>query len=201
MRHPSARILLAVAPLVLLAACGQPGGQSVGAGAIGDDATPAKATPEALVAVALSHLTPEPDEIAFYRAEDEVDDLGTKSPWIGGQLRWDPDPDWSLSVRVQPEPKGFQPCAMATCADLDDAKLSWQPPGEDAPGYLTVYAVSAGELRSIGYEGYGVTGDPRDEDLPMELEELAAIVTDPAFALTTTQGAVDAGAELTEGRQ
>ncbi len=185
-----------LAPLVLLAACGQ-----TGAAAIGDDDTPAKATPEALVAVALSHLTPDPDEIELYRADDEVDDLGTTSPWIGGQLRWDPDPDWTLSLRVQPEPTDFRPCAVATCADLDDATLSWQPPGEDAPGYLTVYVVRDGELRSIGYEGYGVTGDPREEELPMDLHELADIVTDSRYALTTTQGAVDAGEQVRVGRQ
>lgn len=198
-RSVVSRTVVAAVALVLVAACGAGEDDT-----IGSDDTPAPATPEALVAVALSHLTPEPDEIELYRADDEVDDQGTKSPWIGGQLRWDPDPDWSLSVRVQKRPVEFQECEddpTRTCGEVGDALLSWQGPGEDSPGYLTVYAVRDGELRSIGYEGYGVTGDPRKEELPVDLEELAAIVTDPAFALTTTQGAVDAGEKLEAGQQ
>lgn len=173
--------------LLALAAC-------VSADELGSDDTPAKATPEGLVAVALHHLTPEPDEIELYRATDEVDDQGTRSPWIGGQLRWDPDPDWSLSVRVQPDP-GTEPCAGRNCGEIGDARISWQASGEDTPAYLTVFVVRDGELRSIGYEG-GFDGDPRDDELLVDLDELAAIVTDPRFALTTTQGAVDAGEEL-----
>ncbi|HSX67628.1 hypothetical protein [Nocardioides sp.] len=194
MRHPSARLALAVAPLVLLAGCGQSGAGQSGAGAIGDDATPATATPEALVAVALSHLTPDPDGIELYTRDAVIDDVGTTSPYIGGQLRWRSEPDWSLSVRVQPA-GGFDPCDERTCEDLGDARISWQEAGEDAPGYVTVFVVDDDELRSVGFEG-GFQGDPRDDELFVDLDELAAIVTDPAFALTTTQGAVDAGDAL-----
>jgi hypothetical protein len=183
------RRLLALAPLVLLAACGQE------AGAIADDDTPAKATPEALVAVALDHLTPEPDHIELASADDEIDDQGMTSRSIGGLLRWDPDPDWTLSLGVEPTPKDFDPCDRRTCADLGAAKLSWQEPGDDAPGYLSVYVVRDGEVRSVGYESYG-SGDPRKAHLAADLDELVAIVTDPRYALTTTQGAVDAGRTL-----
>jgi hypothetical protein len=175
-----------------LAACGEQAPDLGGA--------PAEATPEALVAVALSHLTPEPDKIEFYRADEEVDDMGTTSPWIGGQLSWDPDPDWSLSLRVQPTPTGYVGCsedATYTCTERGGATFAWQSSNEDNPGYLTVYVVEDGELRSVGYEGYGIDAAAAGgDDLPVDLDELAAIVTDPAYALETTTGAVEAGKEL-----
>lgn len=179
--------VLVLSPLVPLAACGS-------SDAIGSDTSPAKATPEALVAVALDHLSQSPDGIELYRADEPVDDLGTLSPWIGGQLRWRSDAGWSLSVRVQPA-GGFDPCEGRTCDDVGDARISWQEAAEDAPGYVTVFVEREGELRSVGFEG-GFEGDPRDEELFVDLDELAAIVTDPAFALTTTQGAVEAGEAL-----
>jgi hypothetical protein len=176
-----------VAPVLLLAACGS-------ADEVGADDTPAPATPEALVAVALSHLTPDPDGIELYTRDAVIDDLGTTSPYIGGQLRWRSDSDWSLSVRVQPA-GDLDPCDGCTCEELGNARISWQEAGEDAPGYVTVFVTEGGELRSVGFEG-GFDGDPRDDELFVDLDELAAIVTDPAFALTTTAAAIEAGERL-----
>jgi hypothetical protein len=61
---------------------------------------PAPATSEALVAVALSHLTPQPYSIKYREAGAPIDDIGTKDPSLGGLLRWKPDPDWTLDVQV-----------------------------------------------------------------------------------------------------
>ncbi|WP_188783233.1 hypothetical protein [Nocardioides phosphati] len=181
------RRLLALAPLLLVAACGGP---DVHAG------KPVAATSEALVAVALSHLTPNPDEIEYRRAGEPIDDMGTTDPSLGGVLRWKPDPDFVMDVQVQPTPKGFTACSeIYTCAKLGKAELAWQDGGEDAPPYLKVFVVRDGELRSVGYEG-GMTGDPRTSLLPFDLRELEQIVTDPAFSMTTTEGAVEAGKEL-----
>jgi hypothetical protein len=181
------RRLLALAPLLLVVACGGP---DVHAG------KPVAATSEALVAVALSHLTPNPDEIEYRKAGEPIDDMGTTDPSLGGVLRWKPDPDFVMDVQVQPTPKGFIACSeIYTCAKLGKADLAWQDGGEDAPPHLKVFVVRDGELRSVGYEG-AMEGDPRTSLLPFDLRELEQIVTDPAFALTTTTSAVEAGRAL-----
>lgn len=189
MRVRAGALTLAV---LTLAACGEKAPTLAG--------EPAEATPQALVAVALSHLTPEPDAIEFYDKDDEVDDRGTTSPWIGGQLSWDPDPDWSLSLRVQPAPADYDGCSedvTHTCTERGGATLTWQASSEDNPGYLTVSVVEDDELRSVGYEGGGIDAAAAgNDDLPVDLDELVAIVTDPAFALETTSGAVEAGKDV-----
>ncbi|MDO7869093.1 hypothetical protein [Nocardioides jiangxiensis] len=157
--------------------------------------TSAAATSEALVAVALSHLTPEPDEIQLREAGAPIDDMGTKDPSLGGLLRWKPDPDWTLDVQVQPVPKDGPSCARLGCVPLGDAELSWQEGSEDAPPAFTVSLVRGGELRSVAYEG-GMEGDPRTSRLPVDLKELEEIVTDPAFSFHTTTAAVEAGVKL-----
>ncbi len=176
---------------VLTAGCGQAVDEP--AGLQGGERV--AATSGALVAVALSHLTPAPDGIELREPGADIDDMGTKDPSLGGLLRWRADPDWSLDVQVQPTPRDHRPCSGPRCAEIDGAELSWYEPGEDAPGYLRVAVVRGGELRSVGFESYGA-GDPRGQELFVDLDELAAIVTDPAFSLQTTQAAVDAGERL-----
>jgi hypothetical protein len=156
---------------------------------------PAPATSEAVVAVALSHLTPQPYSISYREPGAPIDDMGTKDPSLGGVLRWKPDPDWTLDVQVQPVPEDFPTCKQRGCVQLGDADLTWQDGGEDAPPAFTVSVVRDGELRTVSYEG-GMEGDPRTSLLPFDLMELEEIVTDPAFSRETTTGAVEAGAKL-----
>ena len=147
------------------------------------------------MAVALSHLTPQPYEIQFRVPGAPIDDMGTKDPSLGGGLRWKPDPDWTLDVQVQPAPEEFPNCDKRDCVALGEADLTWQEGNEDAPPALTVSVVRDGELRSVSYEG-GMQGDPRTSLLPFDLMELEEIVTDPAFSRETTTGAVEAGERL-----
>lgn len=195
------RRLVLASLLPLVAACGSPPAGSHATASSEVDVHsggPAAATPEALVAVALSHLTPDPDRIELHTRDDAIDDVGTKSPYIGGMLSWNPDPDWYLDLRVQPS-KATAGCpadALPNCAEYDGATLTWQDANEDAPAGMTLVVVRDGERRSVATEAYG-DGDPRkDYHLPASLHELASIVTDPAFALRTTQGAVDAGKDV-----
>ncbi|WP_147384751.1 hypothetical protein [Nocardioides cavernaquae] len=157
---------------------------------------PAPATSEAVVAVALSHLTPQPYSIEYREPGAPIDDVGTKDPSIGGLLRWKPDPDWTLDVQVQPAREGVAVCSERDCVELGAATLTWQDGGEDNPGTLSVWVVRDGELRSVDFEGIGIDGDPRATELPFDLNELEEIVTDPAFALETTTAAVEAGEQL-----
>jgi hypothetical protein len=157
---------------------------------------PAPATSEAVVAVALGHLTPQPYSIEYREPGALIDDMGTKDPSIGGLLRWKPDPDWTLDVQVQPVTDDFPGCSERECVELGAATLTWQDGSEDNPGTLAVWVVRDGELRSVGFEGIGIDGDPRATELPLDLNELEEIVTDPAFALETTTAAVEAGEQL-----
>lgn len=152
------------------------------------------ATPEALVALGLSHVDARPNSIQFYRRSDEVDDQGTKSPYIGGQLGFR---NATLVLRVQKLSPELPDCEEPrSCDRVGKATMSWSVSGEDAPGYVNVYVDADGERRSAGLEDGAITKDPRKLDLPVSVDELEAIVTDPAFALTTKQGAVTAGKGL-----
>lgn len=197
MAHPLGRAIavtiLGLGLGLLTAGCGEP----VDEAADPDAGRAVPATSESLVAVALRHLTPVPDGIEFRAPGADIDDTGTKDPSLGGVLRWRPDPDWTLDVQVQPTPPDYEPCTGERCGEVDGAQLAWSVAVEDAPGYLRVYVVRDGELRSVGFESYGA-GDPRGKKLFVDLDELAAIVTDPAFSLQTTQAAVDAGERLRE---
>jgi hypothetical protein len=164
-------------------------------GAVPASGDPAPATSQALVAVALSHLTPQPYSIEYREPGAPIDDMGTTDPSLGGLLRWKPDPDWTLDVQVQPVPKQFPTCEQRGCVSLGGADLTWQDGGEDAPPALTVSVVRDDELRSVSYEG-GMEGDPRTSLLPFDLMELEEIVTDPAFSLKSTTEAVEAGDNL-----
>jgi hypothetical protein len=44
--------------------------------------------------------------------------------------------------------------------------------------------------------GGRVTGDPRDLDLPVGVDDLVAVAEDPRVDVTTSQEATDAGADL-----
>ena len=46
------------------------------------------------------------------------------------------------------------------------------------------------------YSGPAITGDPRDIDLPVPVDTLVVIVTDPRVAPTTSQAAVDSGTDI-----
>ena len=44
--------------------------------------------------------------------------------------------------------------------------------------------------------GGAVTGDPRDLDLPIGVDEMAAVAADPRVDVTTSHAALEAGEEL-----
>lgn len=137
------------------------------------------------MAIALDHITAKATIVEFYRLTDEMDDQGTKRPYIGGELNVRGE---SLSVRVQKLPAAYDPCdGPATCEQVGSATVARQAAGEDVPGQVTVFVDADGERRSADIEG---------GPLFVSVDELRAIVTDPAFALHTTQAAVDAGKKL-----
>ncbi len=92
-------------------------------------------------------------------------------------------------------------CAsMDACASLAPAggtvQLGWYAAQDGAPGVVAVSVRRGREQLVAIYVGAEVTGDPRDLELPVTVEELRAIVTDERFDLTVSPSLVEEGREL-----
>lgn len=102
-------------------------------------------------------------------------------------------------VVVAPEREKDGPsCEDGFCADLGDGiTLTWDEvaPEED-PGLVVVTAELGTHTVVLRYSGPNITGDPRDLDLPISVDTLVDIVTDPRVAPTTSQEAIDSGEEI-----
>jgi len=104
-----------------------------------------------------------------------------------------------LVVGVSEErPDGARFCADGNCADLGDGvMLTWAVEAfESDPGLVGVVAELEDRTVLLSYSGPVITGDPRDQDLPVPVDTLVDIATDPRTAPTTSQDAVDAGEEI-----
>lgn len=102
-------------------------------------------------------------------------------------------------VSVSPEqPKQAPFCDDGLCADLGTGiTLSWDElsPEED-PGLVVITARVGGHTVVLRYSGPEIDGDPRNLDLPVSIDTLVDIATDPRIAPTTSQEAVDAGEQV-----
>ena len=85
------------------------------------------------------------------------------------------------------------------CAELDGGNvLFWeeQQPEED-PGVVYLVARREGDVAVLTFlSGPSVTGDPRELDLAIGVDELADLVADPRIDLRTTADVVRAGESL-----
>ena len=77
--------------------------------------------------------------------------------------------------------------AAVGCAEIQDASLRWDTgdPEED-PGSVTVLHRSGATAVVALYAGPMITGDPRELDLPVSVDDLVGLVTDPRVAPATT---------------
>ncbi|WP_435745842.1 hypothetical protein [Nocardioides sp. SYSU DS0663] len=102
-------------------------------------------------------------------------------------------------VGVSPEEPVQDPyCDDGHCADLGDGvTLTWDElaPQED-PGLVVVIAEMDDHSVVLRYSGAEITGDPRDLDLPVPVETLVDIATDPRVAPTTSEDAIEGGRGL-----
>ena len=102
-------------------------------------------------------------------------------------------------VGVSPEREKVGPsCDDGFCVDLGDGvTLAWDEvaPEED-PGLVVVVAELETHTVVLRYSGPEITGDPRDLDLPVPVDTMVDIVTDPRVAPTTSQAAVDSGDDI-----
>ncbi|GAA3551817.1 hypothetical protein [Nocardioides daeguensis] len=162
------------------------------------DDSPAPATKKAIAAVAVDALDLHPTSFNVNPRYDVPEPLGV-------EIRFRPPGDKGDAhyLHVEVGPAGSD--AEDGCSEYDDCAdwdghdghfhLSWQEeqPEED-PGILTLtFRTAAGEERSVTYAGEQITGDPRDQDLPLGVEDdLVRLLTDDRFSATTTQAMLDA---------
>jgi hypothetical protein len=183
--------------LLLTAACGEDPAES---GSTANDATVAT-TPRALAAIAAEY-TGEP---SVAHAEDDLAEE-FRADAVIAELRFGADGEYdgdSLVLGVGRKlTKTLLGCAdsasVSGCVELEGGgTLFWDEvePEED-PGvvYLSVPKGDASVL--MFYSGPAIEGDPRDAALPISVETMLAIATDPRVDLTTSAEAVAAGNDL-----
>lgn len=157
------------------------------------DTSPAPATKQALAAVAVDVFDIDPSSYDANPRFDVAEPLGVV-------VRWHPDGSTDahrLHLLVEPDAGGPWCPETRTCDSWETAdgefRLTWQlETPESDPGMLDVSFTSDGEKRSVSDAGREITGNPREqEDLPISVDELAGLLTDPRFSATTTQEMVD----------
>ncbi len=172
----------------LLAACG--GGDDEVAG---DEPI----TAAAIAAVVQEHVDLEPRRITDSTAFDA--ELGDRA--TAASLRYT---DVSLAVVVAPSSDSPLTCAddsfdecVDDTVDGHEVTIAWQDlePEED-PGIVYDIDRRDGEGVAVQLGGASITDDPRNLDLGVPLEDLAALVTDPRLSLTTSQGVIALGADV-----
>lgn len=102
-------------------------------------------------------------------------------------------------VGTSPEREKEGPsCEDGFCADLGDGiTLTWDEVAPEAdPGLVVVIAELDTHTVVLRYSGPEITGDPRDLDLPISVDTLVDLVTDPRVAPTTSRKAIDSGEEI-----
>ncbi|QIK67203.1 hypothetical protein G7072_13375 [Nocardioides sp. HDW12B] len=189
------RLLAAALLLATLTACGDRG-EDASTPEAGDVPT----TPRALAWVAAQTL-PAPDRAS---ATDDFDELGRDA--VGIEMRYGSDGEYDgdlLALGVSDRlPRDLVDCEandyLSGCVTTDDGVvLQWeeQVPEED-PGTVIVIVPRAEGAAVLFQSGEPVTGDPRELDLRVSVDEMIALGQDPRVAPTTTQEAVDGGEDL-----
>ena len=177
--------LLALVPLVILSACGD--GSGAGSGIV-----PVPLTPDGIASVVADHLDRVPKRVEQWDVmtrELEVDAPGVYLAYSSRD---------TLSVAVAPTTNSSLVCGDPTsfdeCVDLGDdgaggrLVLGWQElePEED-PGVVFVIDRRDGEDVVAKYYGASITGDPRDLDLGVTVDEMADIVSDRRLTLASPE--------------
>lgn len=162
------------------------------------DTSPAPATKKSIAALTVDVLDISPSSYDVNPYYDVPAPLGL-------EIRWHPDEGDShrllpvVEDLADADPSRLRCSRYYDCANWDSEvgkyRLSWQLElPESDPGILTLsLQTPEDEFRRITYSGESILGDPREqEDLPISIEEFAALLADPRFSATTTQDLVDA---------
>ncbi|WP_345262935.1 hypothetical protein [Nocardioides nanhaiensis] len=193
------RTLLPIACLVLaLVGCGAETGDQAGEPVGGDVPT----TPRALAAVAAEYTgTPSSAD----READAAEEFARGG--VGAELRFGSDGEYDGDALTVAVGQGLDPSLtdcesttneyLAGCVETDLGVLLWEAEApEEDPGVVYV-AVEKGDTSVLlFYSGPAITGDPRELDLPISVESLFDIASDPRVDVTTSQAAIEAGSDL-----
>jgi hypothetical protein len=82
------------------------------------------------------------------------------------------------------------------CEALKDGLWYWgeQEPEEDPGGVFVVQHKGKVTVR-VSYNGPSIKGDPREQDLPIDVQSLIDLAADPRVDMTTDQDVVEQGAK------
>ncbi len=161
---------------------------------------PVDGTPGALAAVALDHVEIQATSV-FGGRDSEFYPAG--SIWAGMYVK---EPgrhkDGIFTLAASPTENELPSCDDADgCAVLETRSGTvdlWWVEDMDLgdQGIVRVTARRGDEMLMASWTGHGVTGDPREADLVVSVDDLVAIVTDPRFGLKTSADAVERGQRL-----
>ena len=148
--------------------------------------SPADLSPDGIAAVVADHVERPAQEVAAWDVMTR--ELGVESP--GASI--DYGSGVGLAVSVAPTSDSPFVCAdesfFDACVDFDhdghELALGWQQeePEED-PGVVYVVDRREDEDVLVRYTGASITGDPREQDLGISVEEMADVVTDARLTL------------------
>lgn len=190
--------MLACAVLALAGCGNDDASDDPGAGAAGGDIA---TTPQALAAVAAEYA---PDPSSASAETDAAEEF--RRGGVGAELRYGSDGEYdgdALTLAVGDGlPKQLKSCETAPdyvgqCVEMAGGLLFWEEEApEEDPGVVYVVVPKGDASALMFYSGPKITGDPRELDLPIDVDTLFDIANDPRVDVTTSQAAVDAGAAL-----
>jgi hypothetical protein len=151
--------------------------------------------------VAAEHTSRPRSAYLDYNAEQRVGKgaVGTDVRYRNADEQSDGD---SLVVAVGTHPKGVTSCDhppewLAGCVAMSGGFLLWESEApEEDPGVVEVVVPKGKATVPLVYSGPKITGDPRELEMPVTVDDLFAIARDPRVGLTTSRDAIDAGEKL-----
>ena len=159
-------------------------------------------TAQALAFVAAEHAGTPSSATGESDAAEEFD-----SKAVGTELRYGSDGEYDGDMLVVAVGQGMDKTVtdceaetneyLAGCVETDQGMLMWEAVApESDPGVVYVVVDKGDTTALLFYAGPTITGDPRELDMPISTDDLFAIANDPRVDVTTSQEAVDAGADL-----
>ena len=93
------------------------------------------------------------------------------------------------------------PYPVDGCEELEDGLWYWgeEEPEED-PGGVFVLRSKGPLTVLVAYYGPAITGDPRQQELPIDVSQLLDLASDRRIDATTSRAAVKAGAQASYWR-
>jgi hypothetical protein len=155
-----------------------------------------KITDRAIAAVALDHV---PDDTSL---RGPMNIRGDSPPGTVGAKLWygelETRESGSLGIRIEPVVEPVECDDITNCVDLGGGlQLIWaeEQPEED-PGYVYLMMRRDGETVIVSDSETSILGDPREQELVVDFDDMVAIARDPRLRTMTGPDVVEAGENL-----